>query len=545
MWLIHSMSFRLLHPDEYEILERSSVDSEETFSLDDADFGSHGAKAGRLLGRTIFSRLIPTSFTRYHRRVTRLPRTQRRCYPRSVPRRACFLLNLFAVVLVVAIILTYFFCPSYTHLPPHYQALRDVVLQSNHPGRGNLRNEKVFIAASLYDRGGSLARGRWARAVLDLIDMIGEDSVFLSIYENDSGEEGEHALRGFGEQVRCNHSIVYEEHFDLSRLPAVVLPDGSKRAKRVAYLAEVRNRALRPLDGGLELRYDRLLYLNDVIFDPLDALQLLFSTNIDHNGVAQYRAACAVDFINAFKFYDTFATRDMHGYSVGFQFFPWFTSAGSGQTRQDVLDEKDAVRVRSCWGGMVAFDAKFFQNSTTPIYSSYRRPAAKRQFSQPPKVPSMRPIKPARFRSESDLFRESSESCLIHADIQEQTTDIDKIEDSGIYMNPFIRTAYDVKSHSWLWTTRRFERLYPIVHDFLNRLLGLPKHGPRRTQVAGQLVDERVWVNNNQSDGAGSFVTMRRTAQKGGFCTCRDLQVVNGDRQEGEEGWESIPVPPE
>ncbi len=122
--------------------------------------------------------------------------------------------------------------------------------------------------------------------------------------------------------------------------------------KRIAFLAEVRNRALRPLEADPTTRYDKLLFINDVFFNPIDAVQLLFSTNVGSSGRAEYGAACAVDFINAFKFYDRFATRDFEGYTMGIPFFPWFTDAGEAVSRRDVLEGKDAVRVRACWGGM-------------------------------------------------------------------------------------------------------------------------------------------------------------------------------------------------
>jgi hypothetical protein len=100
-----------------------------------------------------------------------------------------------------------------------------------------------------------------------------------------------------------------------------------------------------------------------VAFDPLDALQLLFSTNQDpkNDHKPRYRAASAVDFINPFKFYDTYAMRDLEGYSMGLPFFPMFSDSDSGQSRKDILAGKDAVPVRSCWGGLFAFDAQFFQ----------------------------------------------------------------------------------------------------------------------------------------------------------------------------------------
>jgi hypothetical protein len=152
------------------------------------------------------------------------------------------------------------------------------------------------------------------------------------------------------------------EDLDLSTLPRVQLPNGDTRIKRIAFLAEVRNRALAPIDKS-GIAYDRVLYINDVNFYAVEAAQLLLSTNRDDStGRANYGAACAVDFINPFKFYDRFAARDMDGYHPGIPFYPWFTDAGTSTSRNDVLADSDAVRVRSCWGGMVAFEAKWFQD---------------------------------------------------------------------------------------------------------------------------------------------------------------------------------------
>lgn len=107
-------------------------------------------------------------------------------------------------------------------------------------------------------------------------------------------------------------------------MPKVTLPDGTERIKRIAYSAEVRNQALQPLEES-DIVYDKILFRDDVLFDPIDAAQLLFSTNVNEHGhgKASYHAACAVDFINPFMFYDTFATRDIEGYSMSVPFFPW------------------------------------------------------------------------------------------------------------------------------------------------------------------------------------------------------------------------------
>jgi hypothetical protein len=267
--------------------------------------------------------------------------------------------------------------------------------------------------------------------------------------------------------------------------------------------------------------------LNDVYFDPVDALQLLFSTNSDEEGKSHYRAACSLDFINPFKFYDTFASRDLEGYGMGLPLYPWFSTAGNAESRHDVQAQKDAVRVRSCWGGMVAFDAQLFQMSMS-LGASHGGSKAH---------------EPARFRAETDPYWDASECCLIHADIQVPPHQSSEPVDTGIYMNPFVRVAYDPGTLSWLGFTRRFERLYSLPQNLINHIVGLPWLNPRRAEQAGQLVQETVWVP--KGDGGGSYQHLTREAGTGGFCGRRALQVMVPNPQKGQKNWEMIPVPSE
>ncbi|KZZ92230.1 Mannosyltransferase 1, CMT1 [Ascosphaera apis ARSEF 7405] len=517
------MSRRLLHPDEYELVSRSSIDSKDTFDLDDDDFEAQATPT-----TSTFLRERPSLF---RRAVARLPligshisrlrqhrsspvwRASRTVKPFSLTYRSVtHVLHWTLVAVVVLVVATALIRPSYTHLPAHYVARRETAYASTVPGRGNTNNETVFIAASLYDPTGAVVGGSWGQSILQLIDLIGDDKAFLSIYENNSGEAGHSALKEFEKKLKCRNSITYEATMDAKGVQQITLPDGTKRVKRIAYLAEVRNRALRILDTDTSLpKFDRLLYVNDIVFDPVDALQLLFSTNVDADGVAQYRAACATDFINAFKFYDTFATRDLEGYSMG-----------NAQSRQDVLDQKDAVRVRSCWGGMVAFDASYFQTKTSP----------------------------ARFRAEDDAFWDASECCLIHADIQKAPDNSDSADlqdmDTGIYMNPYVRVAYDDSVLSWLSFTRRFERLYSPIQILVSRIAGLPRFNPRRTERVGEKVKDMVFVANANSTSkhSGSWKPIDRIAGTGGFCGRRGAQVMIEHPKKGHKNWEPLEIPP-
>lgn len=281
-------------------------------------------------------------------------------------------------------------------------------------------------------------------------------------------------------------------------------------------------------------------------FDPIDAAQLLLSTNADANGLANYGAACAVDFINPFKFYDRFATRDLQGYDMGIPFYPWFTSEGEGASRNDVLGGKDAVRVRACWGGMTAFEAKWFQDQT-------RFTSTAQKATTDLEISPNRDKSPLRFRYEEDTFWESSECCLIHADLQYRRSGIGFPQDSGIYMNPYIRVAYDTNTLSWLGVTRRPEKLYSIIHDILNHFLGFPLFNPRRQEEPGQLVTDTVWEyddpvkaflpNATETDLKGQYRQVERVAQPGGYCGGRQLLVINETPEQGEGKWGKIEAP--
>ena len=341
---------------------------------------------------------------------------------------------------------------------------------------------------------------------------------------------------------QSGNSTIVAEDLDIAALPHITLPNGEKRLKRIAFLAEVRNRAMDPIDKH-GVKFDKILVLNDVNFDPVEAAQLLFATNIDSTGRADYAAACAVDHIMPFKFYDRFATRDFDGMITGLPFFPWFTSAGTATSRNDVLAGSDAVRVRSCWGGMVAFEAKWFQSQ-----NGAEDKASKPQAQSP--NPNTSPL---RFRYDNETFWEGSECCLINADLQYRMSGKGRPAESRIYMNPFVRVAYDEKTLSWLSFIRRPERLYAPIHDILNYFVGFPEKQSRWGEEPGEVVTEQVWVYDHpvaafstyaiEADLSGHYAERTRTAEPGGFCTSPNLLVINEKPEHGIGAWSKIIIP--
>lgn len=526
--------------EEYELSRETTYESSLETYLTSNDEQEDAPSAFLLSGKSAPERGRATYWQHFSSLIPRLPRRvrtltsrkrgskikpHRTCSPRSLLRKLPLLIYVFLSAVTAIVAVGGLFFPSYTHLPTHYKQLRSRVQSSEEYGRGNTNNEKVFIAASIYDVGGDLAGGQWSKNVLDLIYLLGPENTYLSIYENDAGLEAKNALTMLKQKVPCNHTLTFEDHLPLESVPHITLPDSTHRVKRISYLAAVRNKALKPLED-VTVRYDKLLYLNDIFFHPIDILQLLFSTNTDkETGKASYRAACAVDFINPFKFYDTFATRDSEGYRMGLIFFPWFSPGGEAKSRQQVLDGTDAVQVKSCWGGITAFDANYFQPSDTVLETAG---------SEGP----LNLTAPYRFRAEYDMYWDASECCLIHADIQSSDPN-----DTGIYMNPFIRVGYGQKTLSWLGFTRRFERLYSPIQFLLDIIIGNPSYNERQHEQAWQEVYENIWVSDPKLPAGGSFQDVPRLATHAGFCGRRKLPVMKEHPVPGERPWEFLPIP--
>ncbi|KAH7348374.1 cryptococcal mannosyltransferase 1-domain-containing protein [Rhexocercosporidium sp. MPI-PUGE-AT-0058] len=552
-----------------------------------------------------------------------LPRKTRRCAVRILRKPLCLL-----PVLLLILLIQITFNTSY-----HPSTAPPFSLEQS-------ANETVFIAANIID--GDLITGAWGRSLVELVEAIGRKRVFVSVYGGPKGALGE-LERMLG---RCEMRIVSEEDegLDMSKIPRTLLPTGERKVKRIAWLAEVRNKLLEPLysslsnsnsdsksnphfnsaskflsKDGASLHFSKLLFINDVYFTPSDALRLLWGTNLDSEGIARYKAVCALDFVASWKFYDTFATRDVEGFSIGVPIFPWFVRDGEGVSRGDVLEGKSAVRVRSCWGGMVAFEGGYFRESggeglgngvNADVHpTAQNAPNAQKGGASEIEIAKLNAAKnglgvpslPLRFRSEPEPFWDSSECCLIHADIislpplSPSQTDADGKEkeidpwDTGIYMNPYVRTSYSASTHRHIWLAQRFERLFSPVQRVLNYWAGMPRWNYRREEREGQKVMDRLWisVHSNLTEGEaveraergfdfdvggesvargigkrevlgvvrgkeywgteGYYVDYERVAKRGAYCGVRQLLVMKeGNLAEGEGNWDNLldRVPP-
>ena len=414
------------------------------------------------------------------------------------------------ILLCIVGLLVAIFWPSYSSPPAHYQEFRRAVQSSTIPGRANSERQKVFIAASLYDPQGDMLSGDLGRSMLELVQLLGPSNTFLSVYISDSGQAGQRDVSDFEAKVPCPHKILAQEHTPVEDPGIIILPDGEPGIKRIKYLTTARNMAMEPLtENG---PFDKILFLNDIWFDPIEAAQLLFLTNMQEKKPT-YNVACAADFDNPWKFYDTFASRDMEGHGTGVPIYPWFTAAAAAQTRSDILRQVDAVHVKSCWGGMIAFDASYFQKSASAS-AKY----------------------PIRFRAEQELENDYSECCLVNADIASIAADEGKPMD--IYLNPYIRTAYDATSFRYFWVGRRTERVLGLIQETINWFAGLPEENEARMVNEGDMLRRTLWTSN--SSESGHWRSKSTPATAGQFCRVPGSMVRRLELKPGQGRWEKL-----
>jgi hypothetical protein len=156
---------------EYELVGRSSSD-------DDGLYIPHEYRVKSKRSWLSYARFKLRTVTRSRRTIFRI-------------------ISVFVYVIAILVVLTPIFNPSYSTRPSHYTA-------------SNPQREKVFIAANIVNA--KLISGAWGKNVRALIEIIGRENTFLSIYENDSGEETKKALQDFASSLR---SMLPPSHFEL------------------------------------------------------------------------------------------------------------------------------------------------------------------------------------------------------------------------------------------------------------------------------------------------------------------------------------------
>lgn len=306
--------------------------------------------------------------------------------------------------------------------PPTYTAAA-LAKQSEYP-TPNSANTSVYIV-SVHRNNEEVLRDAWNDAVVALATHLGPANVHFAAVESGSQDQTKGALMDLKDRLDIlgvSNTIslgmtVWEQLDEIGnrpdpsreREPGWVWDkeEGHYDMRRIPYLARVRNQAMEPLKTLLDKqgrRFDKVLWINDVVFDVEDFVTLL------HTRDGRYAAACSMDFKTYPYYYDTFALRDDLGMKTASPYWPWFVSPAARESTR----RGQPVKVESCWNGMVLFDS-------APFYAD----------------------PPLRFRgiddSLADLHLEGSECCLIHAD-----NVLSRDPDRGVWLNPNVRVGYDV-----------------------------------------------------------------------------------------------------
>ncbi|VUC36075.1 unnamed protein product [Clonostachys rosea] len=306
-------------------------------------------------------------------------------------------------------------------LPPSHKLGSRITRNPHSP------KQTVFIASVHRDSAPRL-HATWSDAVLQLIRLLGPENVYFSAAEHASSDATVPELLQL-EQRLHDLQVGNTIHFgrtawDLEDEASGEPPSGDEAGwvwhpkhqrwalRRVPIDAQARNQALLPLHELLKQgrTFDRVLWLDDnVIFQPEDAVSLLETRDGD------YAAVCSAAQVGPSTYrLNALTLRDDDGHLPVSAHWPWLSSSRS----RSAAWAGKPIPVRSCWGGIVAFDAQ-------PFYD---------------------PDSPLRFRSVSDevasLNMEASERCLIQ-------TDNPLANSRGIWIEPSVRNTLDCKEGCW------------------------------------------------------------------------------------------------
>jgi hypothetical protein len=138
--------------------------------------------------------------------------------------------------------------------------------------------QKIYIA-SLHWNTEYILRTHWIKALLDLVETLGRDNVFISIFESGSMDNTEWALYKLDQKlgdlgVSRRIDWVNHTHSDaMKQTPIgpgwIDTGRGKKELRRIPYLSKLRNRTLRDLEDmhNRGFDFDKVLFLNDVVFN--------------------------------------------------------------------------------------------------------------------------------------------------------------------------------------------------------------------------------------------------------------------------------------
>lgn len=140
------------------------------------------------------------------------------------------------------------------------------------------KTERIYIA-SMHFNNEDLLRSHWNKALLELVAALGEENVFVNIYESGSWDDTKGAMAELDallEQRGIEKRVEVSDTTHLDEIENPIKGDGwikTKRSKdkelrRIPYLSRLRNKTLQDLAELTEqgVHFDKVLFLGDVVF---------------------------------------------------------------------------------------------------------------------------------------------------------------------------------------------------------------------------------------------------------------------------------------
>jgi hypothetical protein len=162
------------------------------------------------------------------------------------------------------------------------QRLSQYALKATEPSylksvEASANKQRVYIS-SIHWNNEPILHSYWNNALIALVEALGPENVFISVYESGSWDDSKNVLRDLDERLGwlgVNRDITLSEttHLDEISKPAdgpgwIDTSRGKKELRRIPYLAKLRNLTLKNLVALSKqgLNFDKVLFLNDVVF---------------------------------------------------------------------------------------------------------------------------------------------------------------------------------------------------------------------------------------------------------------------------------------
>lgn len=234
--------------------------------------------------------------------------------------------------------------------PSENKRILDTRYNEIHKIQRSDQKRTYFIAMNLYNNEAVIPF--MIRELARLIDFLGIENVFISVYENGSKDKTPELLGTFGEVLlvlNVSHKIVHLDHKTVFT-----------KENRIPLLSEIRNRAI---DGmfNSSIVYDYLLFFNDsnntliiVYFCRNDPLELIYQSYLQKSDIA-----CGMDFTwDSANYYDNWVGRSMSGSLVRrYKGEITFKSDPESRWRYSM---GLPIQVYSCWNGLALLNAEPF-----------------------------------------------------------------------------------------------------------------------------------------------------------------------------------------